>query len=211
MAQLEDLEEPNGYADLGMRLAIIAILIIGLVILSTSAYGSVEDLSGPATAPPTVTTVAPERAEAEATAQRAPQSTLSLEAVPETPPIRVLTPEELAVVESESVEETDGGRIAPTGAADETPATLPAPDSSTDADNPSDPDNAPGPDNAGDPETDSPSPTVPDAASPEPSGPTVPKPTSAEEPEAPSQPEQPAEPSQPEESTGETQPPAPAE
>ncbi len=124
MAQLQDLEEPSRLADLGMRLAIIVILIVGLVVVTTTAYGSVEDLSGPATAPPTVTTLVT-TSEATDSAVATPQTTLSLEAVPAPPPIRVLTPEELAAVEAESVEETDRSRLAPTGAVDESPATLP--------------------------------------------------------------------------------------
>lgn len=194
MVQNEELEEPNGYADLGMRLAIIAILIVGLIVLSTSAYGSVEDLSGPATAPPTTAPAEPTAAEASETSARTPKATVSLEAVIAPPPIRVLTPEELAVVEAESVEETDRSRLAPTGAVDETPSTLavnPDPETPDTAPDATDSEETTPEDGASDEtasdegaseeaDPNSPSTTVPATEpAPEPSGPTVTTPESA--------------------------------
>jgi hypothetical protein len=49
----DELEQPGVFGDLAFRLVILAVLIGALGIAATTAYGSIEDLSGPATAPST--------------------------------------------------------------------------------------------------------------------------------------------------------------
>lgn len=101
-------ETENTMVDLTVRCLVVALLIGGLGLASVRAYESVEDSSGPATAPP-ATTQAPQTT---VTAPSEPTfivtSTIAMEAVYSLPPVRGLSPEQIAAIEAEEAQQTDG-------------------------------------------------------------------------------------------------------